>query len=64
MTAGPSAGPDLHRGWFPADAELIRREFADVLGSRVRLLDGDGGLEILADMYRRDEPGLESRKAA
>ena len=44
--------------------EYIRREFADVLGPRVGLLDHEGGLEILADMYRRDDPAFESRKAA
>ena len=44
--------------------EYIRREFADVLGPRIGLLDREDGLEILGDMYRLDEPGFESRKAA
>ncbi len=49
--AGPggtgAAGPDLHRGWFPADAERHRRDapkYCPACAAPLSLADGGQGL--------------------
>ena len=43
--------------------EYIKREFADLLGPRIRLLQSDEGLETLAGMYPPEESESTRRKA-
>jgi hypothetical protein len=44
--------------------EYIKREFGDVLGSRIGLLRSDEGLETLAGMYCHEKCESTRRKAA
>ncbi len=42
----------------------IRRNFADILGPHVKLLDQPGGLDALAELVRSGKIGTRSRRAA
>jgi hypothetical protein len=44
--------------------DYIRREFADLLGPRIGLLEAKNGLDLLADLDRPGHCGETSRKAA
>jgi hypothetical protein len=44
--------------------EYIKREFGDLLGPRIGLLQTDDGLETLAEIHRPETSEATGRKAA